>query len=213
MEHLPVYGCCKEVSSGTEEGVDGSLHRQKPLGLARGLEPAHPSFSLAGRLVRILGAVIGPALGAVLATGQHLSVSRSITPQFVGHQDAWSITLLLEEFAEELKSRTFIAPTLEQDVQDLPVLIYRPEQVMYPPLNLEEDFIYMPLRANIPLPLADRANITRAEFTAPITNGFIANRDATLGQHLFDVTVAQGESVIEPNSMANNLRRKAVALV
>jgi len=48
---------------------------------------------------------------------------------------------------------------------------------------------------------------------APQTNGFIADSDAPLSQQVFDVAVAQVESVVEPNGILDNFGWESVALV
>jgi hypothetical protein len=47
----------------------------------------------------------------------------------------------------------------------------------------------------------------------PLTDGFMGYGDATLEQQFFYVAVAQGEAIIEPDSMADDLAGEAVVLV
>jgi hypothetical protein len=47
----------------------------------------------------------------------------------------------------------------------------------------------------------------------PLTDGFMGHRDTTLVQEFLHVTIAQGEAIVEPDPMADDLARKAVVLV
>jgi hypothetical protein len=53
----------------------------------------------------------------------------------------------------------------------------------------------------------------RAELQAPLPNALIGDGHTTLGQKKFDITEAQAEDVVEPHRVADQLCRKAVAMV
>ena len=48
---------------------------------------------------------------------------------------------------------------------------------------------------------------------APLPDGFIRKYDAALGHELFDVTITEGKTKIEPDTMTDNLRRETEAFV
>jgi hypothetical protein len=52
---------------------NGAIRGEEALGVPGRLEPLHPSFPLAGRLVRILGAVIQIPVLPMFHTGQDLA--------------------------------------------------------------------------------------------------------------------------------------------
>jgi hypothetical protein len=52
-----------------------------------------------------------------------------------------------------------------------------------------------------------------AEFLAPAPYGLVGDDDAPLGQKQFDVAQAEAEHVVQPHSMADDLRGEAVAVV
>jgi hypothetical protein len=52
-----------------------------------------------------------------------------------------------------------------------------------------------------------------AELAAPIPYGFIAKTDASFSHHLLDVAVAEAETEIEPDTMADDLCREPVAFI
>ena len=52
-----------------------------------------------------------------------------------------------------------------------------------------------------------------AELQAPLPNALIGYDHTTLGQKKFDIPEAQAEDVVEPHRVADQLCRKAVAMV
>src|SRR5690242_16427728 len=52
-----------------------------------------------------------------------------------------------------------------------------------------------------------------AEFGRPFPNRFVAHADARIGHQLFDVAEADGESKIEPDGVADDLGREAMAAI
>ena len=47
----------------------------------------------------------------------------------------------------------------------------------------------------------------------PLTNGFIGDGEATFGEQFFYFTEAEAEAVVQPDGVANNFRRKTMAVV
>jgi hypothetical protein len=50
------------------------------------------------------------------------------------------------------------------------------------------------------------------ELQAPLADGFVGHLHTSLGHQLLDVAVAQGESVVQPDAVADDLARKTVVL-
>ena len=109
------------------------MHRQEPLRLTGGLEAAHLAFALSGGLVRVLCPVVFTLATVMCHAGQQFG--GSVAFELIRDQRAGNIALLLQELSEKALGRLLIAPALEQDVQDLPVLVHGPEQVLgLPPI-------------------------------------------------------------------------------
>src|SRR5450755_3773260 len=53
----------------------------------------------------------------------------------------------------------------------------------------------------------------RAELQSPAADRLVGHIDATLGEHILDVAVAQSEAEIEPDDLLDDDARKAVAAV
>ncbi len=61
--------------------------------------------------------------------------------------------------------------------------------------------------------LLQTTNIFQTELVTPQTNCLVANGDPTFSQQVFDISMAEIESMIEPNGRLNDFRRKSVTLV
>ncbi len=57
------------------------------------------------------------------------------------------------------------------------------------------------------------AGINHSEFYAPETDCFTADGDASLGQEIFDVSVAEIESRVEPDSVGDDVWRESMPFV
>ena len=53
----------------------------------------------------------------------------------------------------------------------------------------------------------------RPKLQKPAANSFIGNIQTPLGEQILDIPITQGETSIKPNSVANDFRREAVALI
>src|SRR5262245_47461943 len=58
LQFLPVCERSKPMPTRTEMLGDGTIRREEPLGVARGLEPLHVPLPLAGALMRILRPIV-----------------------------------------------------------------------------------------------------------------------------------------------------------
>ena len=75
---------------------DGTVGREKPLGLSWRFEALHAPFPLARGLVGVLRAVVQIAVLPMLHAGQDLPLGGTIARQFIGTNDAWDIPTALE---------------------------------------------------------------------------------------------------------------------
>jgi hypothetical protein len=66
---------------------DGSIRRQKSLGMPGGFDPLHAIFSLACRPMHVLTAVIEVATLAMLHPGQDLALRRAVALQLIHDDD------------------------------------------------------------------------------------------------------------------------------
>jgi hypothetical protein len=77
----------------------------------------------------------------------------------------------------------------------------------------DEHFVEMPPPVR-PRPSSSQlARNDLAELQSPAADRLVGHIDATLGEHMLDVVVAQSEAEIEPDRVLNDLRGKAMAIV
>ena len=81
---------------------DGTIGREKTLGMAWRFEPLHPLLPLASRLVGVLGAIIEIPMLAMFHARKHLSLSCSVALEFVGDDHPRYVREPFQEFTEEL---------------------------------------------------------------------------------------------------------------
>jgi len=86
---LTVLGRRKPMPAWSKVLGNGTIRGEKALRMPSGLEPLHAPLALAGRLVRILRAVVEIAVLAVLYTWQDLPLRCAITFQLVRNDHPW----------------------------------------------------------------------------------------------------------------------------
>src|SRR5262245_61755055 len=126
---------------------NGSIRRQKTLGMAGRFESLHAPLLLARRPMRILTPIIEVATLSVFHTWQHLAFGRTVALQLIRDDHAWHIYQALEQLAKEFLGGFLVPPALHQDVEDVVVLIHRSPQVMTLAVNGPKHLIHMPLVA------------------------------------------------------------------
>ena len=57
------------------------------------------------------------------------------------------------------------------------------------------------------------ACVDGAEFDAPKAYSFLADRDASFSQQVFDISMTEIESVVEANGVGNNIGWESVAFI
>jgi len=93
------------------------------------------------------------------------------------------------------------------------MLIDRPPQIVYFPSDFEEHLVEVPFVASLRTPSTQLIGRVLAKLLAPLTNRLIGHYNAT-GYHQFlNITIAQEESILEPDGLADDLGGKAVASV
>jgi hypothetical protein len=56
------------------------------------------------------------------------------------------------------------------------------------------------------------SGVYSSEFDAPEADRFAANCDASLGQQIFDITVAEVESIVKPDGIGNDVVWESVMM-
>jgi hypothetical protein len=77
--------------------------------------------------------------------------------------------------------------------------------------NADHDLIEVPPVPRCRQTPPDLIGITLPELQRPLPRSFVADLDASGGEHLLDHAQAQGKPEIEPDCVANHFSRKAMA--
>ena len=101
----------------------------------------------------------------------------------------------------------------QQHVDDLTVLVDGPPQVPLPASDPDEDLVHEDGVAVAAVPAPQSMRVMGPEPFAPETDRLVGDEDASPGQQILDVPVAEVEAVIEPNGVPNDFSRKSVAPV
>ena len=85
-------------------------------------------------------------------------------------------------------------------------MVHGPPQVLSSTVERHEDFIQIPGVAQPASATPQLSCVVETERLTPLADGFIRNCDASLGEQIFHITETQAESVVEPDSVADDLR-------
>jgi hypothetical protein len=102
---------------------------------------------------------------------------------------------------------------LYENIQDVAILIDRPLQIMPFAVDVEKDFIEVPFITRSRAPAAELMGIRLPKFSTPRPHRLIGEDDAAFGHQLFNISVAQAEAEVEPDTVADNLCRKPMTLI
>ena len=80
-------------------------------------------------------------------------------------------------------------------------------------LDPDEHLVQVPFVSGSRPSAAQAVGKALAEFLAPAPDGLIGDDNAPLGQEQLDITQAEAEHVVQPDSMADDLGREAMAVV
>lgn len=203
----------QQVPSNSEEILDDSVDGQESLGMAGRFESAHLPLSLAGRLMRDFGAIVGVASSVMINGRQEGSKRGSIAFAFVGDDSKRFFPLAAHQSLKEPLGGALIPARLNQDVDHVTVWIHGPPEILLLAVDSDEDLIQVPAVAEAALAALQLSSIVRTELLTPMSNGFIGNDEAAFCEKIFHISKAQAETMINPAGMANDFDREAVTVV
>ena len=80
-------------------------------------------------------------------------------------------------------------------------------------IDLYEDFIDVESVTVTTMFSFQSPSVQSAEFDAPEADRLSSDDDASLGEEIFDIPVAQIETIVEPDSVRDDIGRESVAFV
>src|SRR4051794_19740360 len=149
----------------------------------------------------------------MLDTRKQTALSDTIAPQLVSHDHSRHILQPRQQPPQETLGSIGIAPVLNKDVEHNAVLIHGAPEIVLHALDPEEHLVEIPLVPG-PRPAAAQAvGEALAEFPAPPPHGLIGDDNASLSQKQLNITQAEAEHMIQPDSMADDLGGEPMAVV
>jgi hypothetical protein len=156
--------------------------------------------------MRIFGSVVQSFVLSVLNAWQDFAFGGPIAPELVSNDHARHVVQPLEELAKKSPGGLFVAVALYQDIEHVPILIYRSPQGMLLAPDGEEDFVHMPRIPTARATTAQFIGVGLPKLQTPLPDCFIAHDDPALRQKLFDITKTERETEIQPHSIADDFR-------
>jgi len=135
-----------------------------------------------------------------------------IGSQLVGHNPARRKAVLLKQFHHEFLCGLCIASALDEEIQHLTLVVDRPPQPVFTAADRNHHFIEVPMIARSRPRTADIRCDRRPELQEPPPDRLVGCVNTALGQQFLDIPKGQCEPGIEPDRVADDFWREAVAL-
>ena len=113
--------------------------------------------------------------------------------------------LTLEQFPNKPLCRFSVSTRLNQDIQHIPVLVYRPPQVVLLSVDADKHLVKMPDITRPPCPGPNSFRILRPEAQTPLPDRIVVDLYSSTPQDLFHVAKAQREPVVKPHRVTDDL--------
>jgi hypothetical protein len=197
----------------SEQVVNQAVDREKSLPLCCRFEATHFSFPFPGVLVRDFSSIVFVLRGSMCDGWKDLSVRSRIGTELVGDQLQRWPALVFQGPAKEAFGGSLVSMARDQDVEDVAILIDRSPKIMALAADRDEQLVHMPDVAEPTLLPPQGTSICWSKLPAPGPNRFVRHRDATFGKEIFNIAKAEREAMIQPNGVADDLRRKPVAAI
>ena len=163
--------------------------------------------------MRVLGSVVEPLVTTVISAGHGPLDGWHITSQLVGDNDPrLNAILRVEHTVQEALCGVLVTSTLNQDVQHGSVLVDGTPQPVPTLVDRERHFVQVPLVAVARMAPTKLACQQWAELAAPESDGLVTDLDPALGEQLLDIAVAEGEAVVQPDGVCDDLGREGGSL-
>ena len=154
--------------------------------------------------------LLRPEHRVVFHRGHDAAASSTVAFQPVRHPLQRRALLPLEQLAKEPLGRVGVAVSLNQDVDHIPILVDGPSQIVPLTPDPNEDLVRVPDIAEWTLTTFELASVTRSDLSTPLPDGLIGDDDATLREQILHVTEAQGEPMVQPHAVADDLTGESI---
>ena len=144
---------------------------------------------------------------------KQLALGDAVASQLISHDHAWHVLKTFQQAAKEALRGFGVPPWLNQDVEHNAVLIHGTPKIVLHALDPDKHLVHVPLVSRPWSAASQAGRECLAELLAPLTNRLMGDNDATFSQQQLNISQAEAEHVIQPDRVADDLGRKAVAVV
>ena len=135
----------------------------------------------------------------------------AITPKLIRVNDLWNV-ILAEQAGEKCSGRLSITVFLEKYVEHSALIVHRSPKPMFDSTDDNVHFIKMPPGTPTGFPVTQLLGQEWGEFDVPLAERFMANVNTTLVKDLLNITLAEGESMVEPQGISDHAQRKTMTV-
>ena len=135
-------------------------------------------------------------------------MSDAIAAQTVSDEASRLLFQPMQQALEETLGSCAVPPVLHQDVQHDAMLVHGPPQIVQHAPDADEHLVEASGVSRLRLAPAQPPGKVGAELQAPVPDTFVGHHDAAFRRDQLDVAQAEAEDVIQPDRVADNLRRK-----
>src|ERR1700758_5034126 len=126
----------------------------------------------------VFGPVIETLMLPMLDPGHDLPLGGAIAAQLVSDQHTGRSQLLHEQLAEQALGGLLVATTLDENIENEPLLVDRAPQPILFPGDADDNLIEMPFVATAKRSLTDAVGEFPAEFEAPLPDRLVRHPNA-----------------------------------
>ncbi len=119
----------------------------------------------------------------------------------------------LQQFPHQFQRRFGVAAFLNQHVENGSLVIDGPPEVHALAPDFHDNLIQMPAARRASVLTPEVGGELGTERVGPLADRLVSDVDAAMGEQLLNAAVAEGEAVVQPDRVADDVRRKPVALV
>src|SRR4051794_36275136 len=148
---------------------------------------------------------------SMLDRGHHLTLRGAVARQLVRNHHTRHAGLALQQLPEQAFGGRLVPPALDESVEHDPILVHRAPEPVLLAGNLHLNLVQAPLVSGTGEPAPDLVGKRLAELARPLPDRLVADADAAGRQKLIHHAQAQREAEVEPDRVADDLGRKAIA--
>ena len=149
----------------------------------------------------------------MLDTREQTALSDAVASQLVSHDHSRQVVQSRQQPSEEALGSIGIASVLNKDVKHNAVLIHGTPEIVLHALDPDEHLVHVPLDPGSWSAASQAVCERLAKLLAPPTNRLIRDDSAAFSQKHLNIPQNEAEHMIQPDRMADDLGRKAMAVV